>query len=82
MIDVTHFRIERRQARGDWFVLRDGREIGEHGSREEAATEAQKLAMALADGGVAARIECVRDDGTVSDVWLYGGAPADRGMAT
>ena len=80
---TTHhlFRIERHQARGPWFVLLDGNRVGEHGSREEATLQAQKQAMTLQDSGEPARVECLRDDGSVSDVWLYGEQP-DPGFAT
>ena len=80
---MTHhfFRIERHQPRGPWFVLLDGARVGEHDSREEAALQAQKRAMELEDSGEPTRIECLRDDGTVSDVWLYGEQP-DPGFAS
>ena len=70
------FRIERHQPRGPWFIVLDGNTVGEHGTREEATLEAQKRAMALEDSGEPTRIECIRDDGSVSDVWFYGPGPA------
>jgi hypothetical protein len=70
-------RIEYRvlSAQGDWRVTKDGKDVSKHSLKQDAVTEAKRLAKQDKASGHDTQLVIQKSDGTWQTEWTYGHDP-------